>query len=91
MYYFHQRIDRLSHFYCVVILFSMDRVTRHLLSVPLIVPCLPVLLDPFKVLSDAILCDRMRNKHWGGSSTASLNNTFLFNVDFVLVNLALLT
>ena len=42
-------------------LFTMDRVTRHLLSVRLLVPCQPVLLEPFEVLSGTIWCDRMQN------------------------------
>ena len=53
--------------------FAMNRVTRHLLSVRLLVPCRPVLLDPFKLLSGEIRCDRMRNELWGRSATESLN------------------
>ena len=53
--------------------FAMDRVTRQIFSVWLLVPCRPVLLDPIKVLTGAIWCDRVRNKLWGGSATASLN------------------
>ena len=54
-------------------LFAMDRVARNLLSVRLLVPCQPVLLDPVEVLYGEIWCDRMSNELWGGSATTSLN------------------
>ena len=56
-----------------------------------LVPCLPVLLDPLEVLSRAVLCDRIQNELWGRIATASTNSIFLWGVDFVLVKLALLT
>ena len=40
---------------------KMDSVTMHLLSVWLLVPFKPVLLDPFGLLSCDIWCDRMQN------------------------------
>ena len=72
-------------------LFAMDWVKRNILSVWLLITCQPVLLEPLNVLSGAIWCDRMRNERWGESDTASLNIILLWSVDFVLVNLALLT
>ena len=71
--------------------FAMDGVTRHILSVRLIVPCRLLLLDLLEELSGANQCDRMRNELWNGISTASLNNIFLWSVNFVLLDLALLT
>ena len=68
-----------------------DGVTRHLLSVFLLVPYQPVLLDPFELLPGVILCDRTRNELWGGSATAYFNNNFLWIVNFVFVDLSLLT
>ena len=56
-----------------------------------LVPCLPVLLELFEVLSGAIRCDRMQNKLWGEIVTAYLNIIFLWSVDFVLVNVLFLT
>ena len=47
-------------------LFAMDKVTIHLLSVQLLVPCRPVLLEPFEVLSGAMWCDKMRKNHGAG-------------------------
>ena len=40
--------------------FAMDRVTRYILSVRLLVPFQTLLLEPFEVLSGAFWCDRMR-------------------------------
>ena len=71
--------------------FEMDRVTRHIFSVWLLVPCRPVLLEPLEVLSGVVWRDRMHNKLWGGSATASLNKVFLCSVNFFLVGLELLT
>ena len=53
----------------LLFLFEMDRVTRHLLRVRLLVPYQPVLLDPFELLLGWIRCDKMRRKLWGGITT----------------------
>ena len=71
--------------------FAMERVTRHILSVKLLVSCWLVLLYTFELLSDVILCDRIWNKLLRGSATESLNIIFLWSVGFVLVDLVLLT
>ena len=55
----------------LLLFFEMDRVIRHILSVWLLVPCRPVLLEPFEVLSGVIWCDSMRNELWFRSATAS--------------------
>ena len=75
----------------LLLLFAIDGVTRNILIVRLLLPCRPVLLESFEVISGAIWCDGTRNKLWGGSATASLNIIFLWSVDFFLVKLALLT
>ena len=75
---------------CFLSLSAMKRVTRHLLSVHLLVRFWPVLLDPFKVISGAIWCDGMRNKLQDRSANEYLNKIFLWGVNFVLVDLALL-
>ena len=49
--------------------FAMDSITRNPLSVWLLVPCQPVLLEPFEVLYGLIQCDRMQNELWGSSAT----------------------
>ena len=69
----------------------MDRLIRHIFRVHFLVPCLPVLLELFEVLSGAIRCYRMWNKLRGGISTASLNSILLWSVEFFLVDVALLT
>ena len=71
--------------------FAMDRVTRHIFRVRLIVTCRPVLLEPFEVLSGVIWCYSMRNELWVDIATASLNRIFLWGSDFFLVNVVLLT
>ena len=58
-------------------LFAIDRATRHILRVRLLVTRLPVPLDPFEVLYNMMQCDGMRNELWDGSTTASLNIIFL--------------
>ena len=70
--------------------FAIDRVTRNILSVWLVVPFWLVLLYPFGILAGAIWCDRMRTKIWVGSATSSLSKYFTLRVDFVLVDLLLL-
>ena len=75
----------------LLLFFTMHRVTRRILRVRLLVPCLPVLLDLFEVLAGSIWCDRMQNKLWGEIVTAYLNIILLWSVDFVLVDVALLT
>ena len=69
----------------------MDRVTRNVLKVRLLVPCRPVLLEPFEVLSGVMRCDKMWNKLWVRTSTVSLNSIFFCSVDFTLVGLASFT
>ena len=71
--------------------FVVDRVTRHILKVQLLVTFQLVLLNMIEVISGANWCDNMRNKIWGGSACVSLNIILLCSVDFVLVRLALLT
>ena len=46
-------------------LFAMYIVTRHILKVELLLPCQPVLLELFEVLSGAIQFDKMRKKTEG--------------------------
>ena len=58
----------------LLLFLSIDRVTRHLVRVRLVVPCQPVLLYPFEIISGAIWFDRMWNKLWGGSVTESLRS-----------------
>ena len=71
--------------------FVMDRVTRHILSMRLLVACQPVLLEPFKVISGVMQCDKMRHGLCGGSSTASLNIIFFCSADFFSFGCTLLT
>ena len=71
--------------------FDVDGLTRHIIRVGLLVPFQPVLLEPFKVLSGLIQCDKMCKKLWVGSDTLYLNSIFSWSVDFVLVSLAFLT
>ena len=73
MYYFNQIIDRLTHCNCVIIVIIDGEGNKAYFKVQLLVPCRPVLLEPFKVLLGAIRCDTMRNELWDRSATASLN------------------
>ena len=50
----------------LMLFLEMDRVTMNLLSVQLLLTCLTVLLDMFKLISGTIRCERMWNKLWGG-------------------------
>ena len=74
----------------LLLLFLMGRVTRHLLKIQLLVTYQPVLLQLSEVLSCTIRWNNMRNKQWGVSATAFLNNIFLCILHFVLVGLYLL-
>ena len=71
--------------------FAMDRVTRNIFRLRLLVPCQPLLLDSFEVISGTIQFDNIWNKLWDGNATESLNRIILCSVYFVLVGLALLT
>ena len=71
--------------------FAMDRVTRHIFRLRLLVPCQPLLLDSFEVISGTIQFDNIWNKLWDGNATEYLNRIILCSVHFVLVGLALLT
>ena len=64
----------------LLLLFLMGRVTRHLLKIQLLVTYQPVLLQLSEVLSCTIRWNNMRNKQWGVSATAFLNNLFLCSI-----------
>ena len=61
-------LTALSTVIALLLFFAMDRVTRYLLRVRLILPCQPVLLEPFKVLPGAMRCDKMQKKLLGRST-----------------------
>ena len=61
----------------LLLLFAMDRVTRRIVIVRLLVPCQPILLDQFEVLSCTVQCDWMQNVMCVRSTTVSLNIIFL--------------
>ena len=71
--------------------FAVDRVTRNIFKVRLLVPCWPVLLETSEVISGVIRCDKMRGGIFGGSATASLNRILLCSVYFILVGFVLFT
>ena len=75
----------------LLLFFAVDRVTRHIFKVRLLVPCRMLLLEASEVLLCVIQCDKMRNKVWGRSATEYLNKNFLCSSDCVLVGLALLS
>ena len=54
----------------LLLFFAVDRVTRHIFKVQLLVPFQPILLELFKVLSGSNRCDNIWGKLWGGSSNA---------------------
>ena len=43
-------------------LFAMDRVTRNIFKMWLLLPCQSVLLEEFKILSYVMRCGKMRNE-----------------------------
>ena len=60
----------------LILFFTMDRVTRHILMVRLLVPHRPILSDPFDVLSGKMRCDRIHKELWGRSTATSLTSIF---------------
>ena len=49
--------------------FAIDRVTRYILKVRLLVPCRPVLLEQFKVIPSVMQCGKMCSELLGSSAT----------------------
>ena len=84
---FFRALTALSTVIALLFFLAMDRVTRHILKIWLLVTCRPILLDLFEVLSGAIWCDNMKNELWGESANVSLNIIFLCRVDFLFVGL----
>ena len=55
----------------LLLFFATDRVTGNILIVRLLVSRIPVLSEPFEVISGTMWCDRMRSELWVGSTTTS--------------------
>ena len=73
MYYFNQRVGRLTHCYWFVVILCYVYSNKAYFKVRLLVPCQTVLLDPFGVLLGMMRFDKMRNELWGRSATEYLN------------------